>query len=84
MSLVSDPNILTKDRLREELQKHNVTLPRSDSKKSVYVDLYKRELLDKREKLEFSDDDHEVTFSPPKRRVRIVSEVYLCSCNQRQ
>jgi len=68
MSLVSDPNILTKDRLKDELQKHNITLPRSDSKKSVYVDLYKRELLDKREKLEFSDD--EIEFSSSKRKVK--------------
>lgn len=40
----NDPNLLTKDRLKRELESNGVTLPRVDQKKDFYVKLYRENL----------------------------------------
>ncbi|XP_038066822.1 lamina-associated polypeptide 2, isoforms beta/delta/epsilon/gamma-like [Patiria miniata] len=45
-ALPRNPSLMTKERLAEELRRNNIPLPRSRSKKDVYVDLYRRYLLD--------------------------------------
>lgn len=44
-SPVKDPRSLTKDRLKNELSNHNIALPPSDSRKDIYVDLYRKYIL---------------------------------------
>ena len=39
-----DPSLLTKDRLKKELENSGVKLPRSDQKKDFYVKLYRENL----------------------------------------
>ncbi|XP_064632213.1 lamina-associated polypeptide 2, isoforms beta/delta/epsilon/gamma-like isoform X2 [Lineus longissimus] len=43
-SFVSDPRTLTKEKLKSELAKHSVPLPHKDSRKDVYVELYREHL----------------------------------------
>lgn len=66
----TDPNIFTKEQLKNELRTHGISLPPSDAKKSVYVELYRSEILDKTrsERLEFSSDD-EIELTASKRKV---------------
>ena len=54
-AIALDPNSLTKQKLKDEL-KHGVTLPSSEAKKSVYVDLY-RQVMSVSQRSEFSSDD---------------------------
>ncbi|XP_060081354.1 emerin homolog 1-like [Ylistrum balloti] len=49
---MSDPSLLTKAKLKEELIRHNIPLPKSDARKQAYVDLYTEHVLN-----EASDDD---------------------------
>ncbi len=74
-TLVSNPNTLTKDRLKAVLQEHNITLPSPSSKKDVYVQLYKTHLLTNKDPLGFSSDD-EVVLPSPKRKVNIYNLMY--------
>ena len=39
-----DPSLLTKDRLKKELESSGVKLPRGDQKKEYYVKLYRENL----------------------------------------
>ncbi len=45
-ALPRNPSSMTKERLAEELKSNNISLPSGRSKKEVYVELYKRHLLD--------------------------------------
>ena len=67
----NDPSLLTKDRLKKELEKSGVKLPRGDQKKEFYVNLYRENLSPQSGERssalngEFSsDDDAELEQSP--------------------
>ena len=64
----SDPNLLTKERLKRELEKNGVKLPRGDQKKEVYVNLYLENLSPRSDRSlgngEFSSDDEVYEESP--------------------
>lgn len=45
-ALPRNPSSMTKERLVEELRRNNISLPSGRSKKEVFVELYKRHLLD--------------------------------------
>ncbi len=66
----NDPSLLTKDRLKKELESSGVKLPRGDKKKEFYVKLYRDNLSpqagqDSSINGEFSsDDDTEYDQSP--------------------
>ncbi|XP_033746039.1 emerin homolog 1-like [Pecten maximus] len=42
---MSDPSLLTKAKLKEELIRNNIPLPKSDARKQTYVDLYTEHVL---------------------------------------
>ncbi|XP_021369878.1 emerin homolog 1-like isoform X2 [Mizuhopecten yessoensis] len=42
---MSDPSLLTKAKLKEELIRHNIPLPKSDARKQSYIDLYTEHVL---------------------------------------
>lgn len=42
---MSNPLLLTKAKLKEELLQHNIPLPKSDAKKQAYIDLYTEHVL---------------------------------------
>lgn len=60
-----DPSLLTKDRLKKELESNGVNLPRGDQKKEFYVKLYLENLSPqsgrrlRREEFSSDDDDYE-------------------------
>ena len=62
----NNPNLLTKDRLKRELESNGIKLPRGDQKKDVYVKLYEENVSPKSVgrrlgNREFSsDEDYEV------------------------
>jgi hypothetical protein len=43
-TFVSDPRTLTKEKLKSELSNNSIPLPRKDSRKDVYVELYREHL----------------------------------------
>ncbi|CAB4005178.1 lamina-associated polypeptide 2-like [Paramuricea clavata] len=68
----NDPSLLTKDRLKKELESRGVKLPRGDQKKEFYVRLYRETVS--RETIsvngEFSsDDDTEFDQSPQNKQI---------------
>ena len=40
-AIAMDPNNMTRDKLKAELQKFNIPLPPSGSRKDAYIELYK-------------------------------------------
>lgn len=65
---LTNPGVLTKDRLKTDLKKHGIALPRGDPKKQVYVDLYMEHLTsqndDGDDKMFSSDEEEENKPSP--------------------
>jgi len=59
---MSDPHTLTKAKLKEELKLRNIPLPKSDSLKQVYVDLYRKHIEQEEEVsvVEISTEDEGV------------------------
>ena len=68
---VQNPNRLTKEQLRQYLLKHNVTLPSPESRKQVFIDLYRKHILKEKEivDLNFSSEDDEEAVSVKNRKV---------------
>ena len=64
----NDPSLLTKERLKRELESSGVKLPRGDQKKEFYVKLYRENLSPQAEQRsgigEFSSDDDDYDQSP--------------------
>nr|XP_006822726.1 PREDICTED: lamina-associated polypeptide 2, isoforms beta/delta/epsilon/gamma-like [Saccoglossus kowalevskii] len=64
-TIVADPSVLTKDRLKSDLQSHNIPLPSGDARKDAYVKLYLKHLTpliakkhrDSPKRSEFSSDE---------------------------
>lgn len=59
---LANPGVLTKDRLKSELTSQGVTIPKSESRKQVYIDLYLEHLTsqnDEDEKMFSSDEEDE-------------------------
>lgn len=67
----NDPSLLTKDRLKKELESRGVKLPRGDQKKEFYVRLYRETVS--RETIsingEFSSDDDTESDQSPQNKV---------------
>ena len=61
--IVNDPNKLTKELLRKSLIKYDVPLPGPKARKDEYVQLYRKYLIDRPKKLEFSSDEEVVIVS---------------------
>ncbi len=76
-SLVRDPNSLTKDMLKSELQRYDIPLPPSDSRKDVYVELYRSKILNA-DRLEFSSDEDSAPATPKrtKPKVRLKQQLF--------
>lgn len=66
----SNPSLLTKDRLKAELQANGISLPKANQKKDFYVDLYLKHLTSRNSdspgKADFYSSDEEE--STPRRR----------------
>jgi hypothetical protein len=67
------PSLLTKDRLKRELENSGVKLPRGDQKKDFYVKLYRENLSPQAEQHnslngEFSSDD-DIEYEQPQNKV---------------
>ena len=80
----NDPSLLTKDRLKKELESSGVKLPRGDQKKEFYVKLYRENLSPQAGQHssmngEFSsDDDTEYDQSPQSKVLIATRQKYPC------
>ena len=70
-AIVSDPSTLTKQKLKADLHNFGVELPSSDSRKAVYVELYRQHVLALKAEFsrEFSSDDDDDIGSTKKLKV---------------
>ena len=59
---------MTRDKLKAELQKFNIPLPPSGSRKDAYIELYKSKVLNV-DRLEFSSDDDSLSSTPKRNKV---------------
>ena len=81
----SNPSLLTKDRLKAELQANGISLPKANQKKDFYVDLYLKHLTSRNSdspgKADFYSSDEEES-TPRRRSVQVrnpspASKTYL-------
>ena len=67
--MITNPENLSKDRLKAELKKRGIAFNASENKK-YYVDLYRKKILSPEiARSEFSDDDIKSSPTPTKRKV---------------
>ena len=67
-AIAMDPNNMTRDKLKAELQKFNIPPPPSGSRKDAYIELYKSKVLNA-DRLEFSSDDDSLSSTPKRNKV---------------
>ena len=67
-AIAMDPNNMTRDKLKAELQKFNIPLPPSGSRKDAYIELYKSKVLNA-DRLEFSSDNDSLSATPKRNKV---------------
>ncbi len=79
--IVDNPSKLTKELLRKTLIKYDVPLPGPKARKDEYVKLYKKHLIDRPQKFDFSSDEEVIVVSQKAtKQVKVGLKIVFVHC----